>query len=205
MSKTNIPYCDEACNCVKGRTNSTHGYTLILMGKNKYDYEHRIVMSQVIGRPLKKNEIVHHKNGVKADNRPENLEIVKTVAEHWYKHRKKSSGLRKPNQKNYLIACQCGCGIKLNKFDSSGRPRRFIPGHNTIRKLPKACKCGCGQYVSRPDASYKRGHKLNRFGKRKCDSSALIACACGCERRIDKYDQWGRPRKYISGHNGRRE
>jgi len=37
--------------------------------------EHRFVMSEKIGRPLRKFEYVHHKNGIRHDNRPENLEI----------------------------------------------------------------------------------------------------------------------------------
>lgn len=128
-----------------GRSVASNGYVLVRVGRahhladsRGYAYEHRLVAEATLGRHLAPGELVHHRNGVKTDNRPENLEVVPSIAAHRAEHRQPSSRRRLPGQSNPEVACACGCGTTFPTFDRSGRPRRFVTGHNAPREAARA-------------------------------------------------------------------
>ena len=116
---------------------ASNGYVLVHVGKKHhladvrgYAYEHRVVAEKKLGRRLRKREQVHHLNGRRADNSIDNIVVMKTILHHRVEHRRRDSRLRRPGDRNPLVCCECGCRTKFRRFDSSGRPRRFVSGHN---------------------------------------------------------------------------
>lgn len=78
--------CHRNPNYKGGRFIDQHGYVLVLnphrtSKRDRYIYEHRLVMQQHLGRRLSSDEQVHHRNGIKTDNRIENLQVI-DVSDH---------------------------------------------------------------------------------------------------------------------------
>jgi len=80
-----------------GKKKDSQGYIHLLKPEHPfsdikgYILEHRIIMEQKIGRYLNSKEVIHHINGIKNDNRIENLRLFRNDIEHrkYHRHLKK--------------------------------------------------------------------------------------------------------------------
>lgn len=82
---------------------------------NGYIYAHRVVAEAQLGRLLRSDEEVHHRNKNTHDNDPSNLE-VETSTSHREKH-------RKPLRKAHLVCAGCG-----TPFDRAWNQRPEVKG-----------------------------------------------------------------------------
>lgn len=109
------------------------GYVAVKVGVRKYDLEHRLVMSEAIGRQLMPSEHVHHVNGDPADNRLSNLELL-TAAEHVALH----GGGAAVRQRSSRVAITCErCGKEL-LVKPSRSTRRFCGNECRLEALHEA-------------------------------------------------------------------
>lgn len=109
-------FCSNACkySAVRGilrvvgtRWLRADGYVVIKVGIRRYELEHRLVIAEAIGRQLKSDEHVHHRNGDKADNRLDNLELL-TNSEHQRMH----DCPRTRSRRVQLVCARCGSGYE---------------------------------------------------------------------------------------------
>lgn len=82
---------------------------------------HRLIMENILGRPLTQYEIVHHKDGNKTNNDPSNLEIL-TRSVHTKLHAPEKPQYRPENTATHKYCPQCGTAkLRESAFYRSSR------------------------------------------------------------------------------------
>ena len=87
-------FCNTKCGAIgrsgpyrtkaHGSTSSYRGYVMVhLNGRRRAVPEHVLKVEKVLGRRLRKGELVHHVNGDKADNRNANLLVCRRPYHSW--------------------------------------------------------------------------------------------------------------------------
>ena len=79
-TKSKVIFCDAGCRSAywaSHKSSTTYGYVKV-WHEGRRTMEHTLVMERHLGRRLSRNENVHHLNGIRSDNRIENLELWTT-------------------------------------------------------------------------------------------------------------------------------
>jgi hypothetical protein len=156
---------------IGGRIIDGYGYVKILSPEHPYrdsrNYvkEHRLVMEKHLGRYLNQNELVHHRDENKQNNKLENLELI-TRSAHQNLHNP-----NKGNRKDYTGVVCLECGADTTYPSKNGQPHWCL--HPTTGAEYVCEKC------------YKRIKAQTQtkvLYRRKKDISKRVCSSCGARK-----------------------
>lgn len=138
-------YCSPRCqymnqpgrpNKVGNRFLTSSGYVAVIVAPSKQQLEHRLVVEAALGRPLRSDEEVHHRNGDKLDNRLENLEVLSPSA-----HQTRHADRLMSRRSRVSLTCR-RCGVTYERKTSKAASAfcsnacRLVALHEGNRKHP---------------------------------------------------------------------
>lgn len=173
-----------------GRYKSTRGYIYIyrpkhpLANSDGHVLEHRLVAEETIGRFLTRKEQVHHINGIRDDNRPENL-VVLTASAHAKEHGWNLGQYTTPEEKstNGRKGASVRWGFEIGRTET----RTCHRGGETFDVLPSSKHVNCPEHRNaKAPANLKlcpscgtsfrsAPSSLRRFCSRQCRVFAIAA------------------------------
>ena len=127
----------------------SRGYVMVRVAPGQYARGHRLVMEDHLGRPLEAHEVVHHLNGIRHDNRLENLALLSNrdhTMHHWDKDGKEyfgHVGTRKadchPTRKHYALGlCRQCYGNARQKQYAARNPDKIREKDHRYRQANAA-------------------------------------------------------------------
>lgn len=118
---------------------TTGRVNVIVDGRQERRY--RLVMAEVLGRPLRADETVHHINKDTSDDRPENLQVL-SRSEHGAIHSPEGQAARRANRRfewSRDHACCVDCGTTERPYYASGQCRTcYHRNYNRAWRAEKA-------------------------------------------------------------------
>ena len=151
----------------------TQGY-IVIKYNGTWVREHRVVMERFLGRKLLSSESVHHINGVKTDNRVENLEIIDSRL-HTQLHKTKFERYSK-------LPKQAVIGKRISSYDK-----------DKLRTYDGVTCAICGKVF------WERANS----GRTCCSLSCGRKLAWKTSSKMSEVDRWKNRRKAVSNDERR--
>ena len=151
--------------------------------RNGYVSESILIMEEVLGRPLAKDERVYHKDNVTSNNDPDNLTI----------------GRRSPRLEKIIAALASGPKTKSELCALCAiNPQSFHYGSSYLLEKGLIVRHAMGVY-GLPGSVYTPDPNRFRQGG-LAQENPLVLCGCGCGSTMPQFGTQGRRKKYLYGH-----
>jgi len=143
------------------------GYVRCLLDDGSIVYQHRFIMELILGRKLKRSEIIHHK-GARSDNRPHKLEFFSNQKSHFVRH---------TLPRIQILCHQCGTYFPLKLCELKNRKKQGSTLHFCSRLCFETNLKG--KPFSGTPHRWPIGHKFtNRISRKRTRLAQWITLTC---------------------------